>query len=154
MGLDPLAPSTSGGRWVPPNEKSVIYTSKEREGALAEVAFHWSQLTPFPSKPVALHRIRLTAEKTLRLILTDLEALGIDQTTYWTVNYQRTQEIGAAVAFLECDGLIVPSARWQCENFVLFLDNHSVNNELEVIRTEITDLRIWARDHQFLGEQI
>ena len=40
---------------------------------------------------------------------------------YESVNYHRTQEIGAAVAFLGCDGLMVPSARWDCENLVLFI---------------------------------
>jgi hypothetical protein len=75
--LDPLAPSTRGGRWAPPNEVAVLYTSLAREGALAEIAFYWGQLTPLPSKPAVLHRLRVTAKRTLRLILADLETLGV-----------------------------------------------------------------------------
>jgi len=47
--LDPLMPSTSGGRWMPRDEGPILYTSLLREGALAEIAFHWSQLTPMPT---------------------------------------------------------------------------------------------------------
>ena len=34
----------------------------------------------------------------------------------------RTQEIADAAFFLGFDGLIAPSARWPCSNFVLFTD--------------------------------
>jgi hypothetical protein len=36
------------------------------------------------------------------------------------------QEIGAAVEFLGCDGLIAPCARWDCENLMLFPDSASL----------------------------
>jgi RES domain-containing protein len=152
MSLDPLTPSTRGGRWAPTGEVSVLYTSKEREGALAEIAFHWGQLTPLPSKPAALHRLRLTTRRTLRLIQTDLVSLGVDLGAYRSVNYVRTQVIGAAVAFLERDGLIIPSARWDCENLVLFTDNHDLGDRLEVAETEAVDWRAWARERQLFDE--
>jgi len=113
-GLDPLTPSTRGGRWAPPGGISVLYTSLDREGAIAEVAFHWSQLTPWPAKPLDVHEIAAAAEKTLRLIEADLPALGVNPASYKAPKYRRTQEIGAVVEFLGCDGLIVPSARWNC----------------------------------------
>ena len=152
MSLDPLTPSTRGGRWAPTGEVSVLYTSMEREGALAEIAFHWGQLTPLPSKPAALHRLRLTTRRTLRLIETDLVGLGVDLGVYRSVNYVRTQVIGAAVAFLECDGLIIPSARWDCQNTVLFTDNHDLGERLEVAASEAVDWRAWARERQLLGQ--
>jgi hypothetical protein len=105
--LDPLAASTSGGRWAPKGLVPVLYTSLLREGALAEIAFHWSQLTPWPSRPALLHRLSVSAERRLRLIRADLEEMGVDIEHYEDINYQRTQEIGAAVAFLGCDGLLV-----------------------------------------------
>ena len=55
-GLDPLAASLSGGRWMVPNETPTLYTSTQHDGALAEITYHWSQLTPLPSKPAAIHR--------------------------------------------------------------------------------------------------
>ena len=50
VGADPAAPSTSGGRWAPPPQGDpgihVLYTSLERDGALAEVASFLAGLTP------------------------------------------------------------------------------------------------------------
>lgn len=36
--IDPVAASTSGGRWMPTGGASVLYTSLTREGALAEIS--------------------------------------------------------------------------------------------------------------------
>lgn len=149
--LDPLAASTSGGRWAPKGLVPVLYTSLVREGALAEICYHWSKLTPWPSRPAALHRLGVSAERRLRLMRADLEELDVDLGQYETINYRRTQEIGAAVAFLGCDGLIVPSARWDCENLVLFTENHALSSRLEILSTEEIDWQIWARDAGFLG---
>lgn len=149
-GREPLAPSARGGRWAPPEEVAVLYTSMAREGALAEIVFHWGQLTPLPSRPAVLHRIRLTAGKTLRLIQADLAALGVTTRDYHRINYERTQMIGAAVGYLGHDGLIVPSARWDCENLVLFPDNHGIEHTLQVVDSEVIDWQAWAREHGFL----
>jgi RES domain-containing protein len=148
--LDPLAASTSGGRWAAKGLIPVLYTSLLREGALAEIAYHWSQLTPWPSRPAAIHRLGVSAERRLRLLRAELEELDVDLGQYETINYQRTQEIGAAVAFLGFDGLIVPSARWNCENLVLFTENHALSSRLEVLSSEEIDWRIWAQDAGFL----
>ena len=96
--LDPLAASTSGGRWAPKGLVPVLYTSLLREGALAEISFHWSQLTPWPSRPAVIHRLGVVAERRLRLLRADLEGLDVDMKLYGQVNYHRTQAIGAAVA--------------------------------------------------------
>jgi RES domain-containing protein len=150
--LDPLAPSTAGGRWAPRGGVAVLYTSLERDGALAEISFHWGQLTPLPSKPAVLNRLGIVTQKTLRLILASLEALGVTGDEYATVNYARTQEIGDAIAFLECDGVLVPSARWRCDNLVLFPDNHALNppNRLEVLDSEECDWLAWARQNNLI----
>ena len=71
---------------------------------------------------------------------------------YGETDYERTQEIGAAVAFLECDGLLSPSARWSCENLVLFMDNHAQDNRLETLDTEEVDWIEWARSNGLLPE--
>lgn len=155
-GLDPLTPSTRGGRWSPREELggtdsvATLYTSCTREGALAEIAFHYAQLTPFPSKSVLLHCLRVTTSKTLRLLQADLVTLGVLLEEYATLNYRVTQKIGAAVAFLGCDGLVAPSARWPCENLMLFPTNDSAENELTVLASEEILLREWALKNQFL----
>ena len=149
--LDPLAPSTRGGRWAPPNEVAVLYTSLAREGALAEIAFYWGQLTPLPSRPAVLHRLRVTVQRTLRLIRADLETLGVMLTDYARINNPRTQAIGAAIAFLGCDGLIAPSARWECDHLMIFTDNHNVEDDMELVASEEFDWLSWARAHNFVS---
>lgn len=159
LNLDPLTPSTRGGRWSVPEESghsasvATLYTSCAREGALAELAYHYSQLTPFPSKPVKLHRLQLATKKTLRLLQADLLSLGVVWADYPSLNYAKTQQIGAAVAFLGCDGLIAPSARWACENLMLFPANHAFESESRVVASEEVALKEWARQHDFLVEE-
>jgi hypothetical protein len=152
--LDPLAPSTSGGRWAPRDHCPVLYTSLERAGALAEIAFHWGRLTPLPSKPVLINRIKVSTERSLHLKRCDLEALGVDADSYTAIEYDRCQKIGAAIGFLGCDGLIVPSARWHCENLVIFHENHSLTNDLELIDCEEVAWQSWARTHGLLDDQV
>jgi hypothetical protein len=147
LGLDPLTGSFAGGRWAPRDTTQVLYTSVERDGALAEIAFHLTQLSPPPSKPIMVHRLRTTTRATVRLLRADLEVLGVDGAGYESMNYGRTQAIGAAVGFLGCDGLIVPSARWSCENLVMFLDNHRLHQVLEVEQSEEVDWLAWAKKH-------
>lgn len=147
LSLDALAPSATGGRWMVPGETATLYTSIEADGALAEIAFHWGQMTPVPSKPAMLHKIRLGMKKSLRLARADLIALGVDWERYGTLGYQRTQVIGAAVARLKYDGLFAPSARWSCENVMIFLTNQTGEEEIaRVLESREVDWRAWARE--------
>jgi len=146
-GYDPLAPSTRGGRWSTHGGPSILYTSRERDGALAEIAFHWGQLTPIPKRPVALHTLAVETSKTLRLIRADLSSLGVEDSQYETINYQRTQEIGVAVAFLGCDGLIAPNARWPCDNLMIYMENVPLERGFSVIDGSRVDWIEWARQH-------
>lgn len=93
MNLDPTAYSTWGGRWAPKDDVPVLYTSLEADGAIAEIAHHWSLMTPRPTKPILLHTLNVSATQTLRLIRTDLKALGIDLARFGDMDYERTQEI-------------------------------------------------------------
>jgi hypothetical protein len=147
QGLKPLTGSVAGGRWMPRDHTPVLYASLDRDGAVAEIVFQFSQLDPKPSKPVELHEIRASARSVMRLLRANLNELGVDPGVYASLNYARTQAIGAAVAFLGCDGLIAPSARWKCENFMLFLEYHDPSNRLEVIRSEAVDWMDWERRH-------
>lgn len=148
--LDPLASSYSGGRWMRLDGAAVLYTNLLREGALAEISFHWGQLNPRPTKPVALHTVRVSAHRTLKLIRADLLKLSVPVDAFGTVNPPRTQEIGAAVEFLGCDGLIAPCARWNCDNLISFPDRMSVDATLEVVKSENVDWISWASRHDLL----
>ena len=145
--LDPLASSYSGGRWMRRDAAGVLYTSLARQGALAEISFHWGQLTPRPSKPVVLHTLRVAAHRALKLVRADLAALGVPDSDYGAINLPRTQEVGAAVEFLGCDGLIAPCARWPCDNLILFPDRMGTDATLEVVTSEHVDWITWAAAH-------
>ena len=136
-----------GGRWMRTGGASVLNTSLAREGALAEISFHWAQLTPRPSKPAIIHTLNVVAGRTLRLIRADLATLGVTDSGYSTVSYHRTQQIGDGVQFLEFDGLIAPSARWSCDNLILFPDNMGDGALLTASASESVDWLAWATEH-------
>jgi hypothetical protein len=144
-GLDALTPSVIGGRWMLPDETPILYTAVERDGAIAEIAYHWGLLTPVPSKPVMLHELKVQIGKTLKLARADLIDLGVDWNKYADINYERTQVIGAAVAHLKLDGLIAPSARWACDNVMLFMPGSNWTGLLALRRSIEVDWRDWVR---------
>ena len=138
VNADPVAASISGGRWAPPPDgdagHSVLYTSLERDGAIAEVASFLAELTPIPGpRQINVTRLTVSTSHTLRLVRADLAALGVELARYGERDYGRTQEIGAALVFLGFDGLIAPSARWPCDNLMIFGDNHALAETLEPI---------------------
>ena len=144
---DPKAFSSSGGRWAPPDGAeggcSILYTSTERNGALAEVASYLSLLTPVPTKPLVVHTLDVAPENALELAIGDFEGFGIDRAKYLGRNYQRTQLIGAAINFLELDGLLAPSARWECGNLMIFESNYALDSKLEITSSETVTYEDW-----------
>ncbi|MFZ2104412.1 MAG: RES family NAD+ phosphorylase [Roseiarcus sp.] len=156
LGADPLAPSVNGGRWAPPTRSGppvpVLYTSFEREGALAEVCSYLILLNPVPTaRPLKVSRLGVSTGRSLRLARADLEALGVEMSRYGERDYARTQEVGAAAASLGIEGLIAPSARWPCDNLMIFTNNQHAGERLEVVGSEEVEWRAWARSHGFLG---
>lgn len=155
ISADALAFSVNGGRWAPPARNGadvpVLYTSRERDGALAEVVSYLTQLTPIPlSRPLKVSRLGVSTAKTLRLARNSLKRLGVDMAQYGERDYALTQNIGAALAFLGLDGLIAPSARWQCDNLMIYQINHRPNERLEVIEAEYVDWGEWACANGFM----
>ncbi|MGA2129168.1 MAG: RES family NAD+ phosphorylase, partial [Xanthobacteraceae bacterium] len=122
-GRDPLQGGRSASRWSN-GTFDVLYTSLEREGAIAEVHALLSLQPVFPSK-IAFRAHRLTASVQQCLVLAhlpELATLGVDTARYQDREYPKTQDIADAAYFLGFEGLIVPSARWRCTNAVLFTD--------------------------------
>lgn len=128
---DPLRASAPSGRWDD-GSFDVLYTSKDQNGAIAEVHYHLSRGQPvFPSQiRYHLHELDLTLSSALELAsLSAVEELGVDISRYGSMEYSmrgaeytRTQEIAEAAHFHGFDGLLVPNARWQCQNVVIFVD--------------------------------
>jgi RES domain-containing protein len=132
-GRDPLRGAIAAGRWNAMGEMEVLYTSFERDGALAEVGYRLSLEPVWPSKiEHQLHQLSIKADRALRIDdLPQLEKLGVDVTRYESFEYAMTQAIAAAVHFLQFDALIVPSARYTTSNVVLFLDQIQIPPELK-----------------------
>ena len=161
-GRDPRACSKAGGRWDDATF-DVLYTSRERNGAIAELYFHLSRGQPvFPSK-VRYFLFELQAELESVVDLSHrnlLSSLGVNMARYGqlayherTGEYPRTQEVAEVAYFLDHQGIIVPSARWDCNNAVLFCD-HVRPGAIEVDNEHgLIDWNAWiAENRQHLRE--
>ncbi len=145
-GRDPLQGYPAAARWDP-GAFDVIYTSLAREGSLAEIHFHLSRQPVFPSKLVSvLHRITLRTWRALQLVdLSAVEKLGVHRDRYGELDYERTQAIGDAAYFLGFDGLLVPSARWHCQNLVVFTDQLAPQ-DMAVEESTVVDWPTWRTE--------
>jgi RES domain-containing protein len=123
-GFDPLRGSTARGRWSAGPDIEVLYTSRERDGALAEIGFRLSLEPVWPSRMEhEIHTLGVATTRTLKLVdFAALEKLGVDTARYQGFDYSQTSAVSAAAHFLDFDGLIVPSARSDCQHLVLFKD--------------------------------
>ena len=140
---DPLMGDFGGGRWSPDNAFEALYTSLERDGALAETYHHLSRAPVFSSSHMQINRIAITLPSVLRLSLAHLQDLGFDDPTSARIDYEKSQPIGAAAHLLEYEGLIVPSARWDCSNLVLFLDRINTDEQLHLIDSHDVNWPAW-----------
>jgi RES domain-containing protein len=88
-----------------------------------------------------LHELRVRLQNVLDLsALQALEALGLDMRQYGrmsylerTAEYPRTQEIAEVAHFHGYDGLLVPSARSNASNVIVFCDRID-SDQVEAIR--------------------
>jgi hypothetical protein len=147
---DPLRGSSTHGRWSPNGEFEILYTSLERDGALAEIGYRLSLEPVWPSRVQhQIHRIEVRTQKTLHLAdLAALQSLGVDTAKYQSFDYEVTQAITAAANFLAFDGLLVPSARAPCCNLVIFLDRVVEYGRLEVRESKPVDWTAWRKDRK------
>jgi RES domain-containing protein len=150
-GANPLRPSRAGGRWDD-GTFDVLYTSSERDGALAEAWFHLSRGQPvIPSRiSKRIHRIKIELDRVLDLsIQGKLAALGMDMSNYGRPSYaQRVQEypppqqLAEIAFFYEYEAIIVPSARWPTSNVVVLTEN-ARPDQVEGLDSEPVELAAW-----------
>lgn len=149
-GRDPLQCSASGGRWDD-GTFDVLYTSLSQSGALEEMRFHLMRGQPvMPSKVnYRMFGIDLSLERALRFLdLGALASVGLNTEAFGRLSYEqksseypRTQEIAEVAHFLDFDGLIVPSARSEASNAVVFCDKVEALRESNCYDLGIVD---WA----------
>lgn len=128
-GRNPLTCSATGGRWDD-GTFEVLYTSTRGDGAIGEMFFHVGLGQPvIPSRArYRLYELRVTLAACVRMAsLEQLAALGMKTGTFGRLSYtdrQReypgTQEIAEAAQFHGRDGILVPSARSEHPNLVVF----------------------------------
>jgi len=102
----------------------VLYTSLERDGAIAEIHSLLSLQPVFPSQlRWFAYNLKVATVGSLNLSgMPTLARLGVENEHYSDRDYSRTQPIADAAFFLGFDALLAPSARWPCSNLVLFTD--------------------------------
>jgi len=153
-GKDPCLCNSAGGRWDD-RTFDVLYTSTERDGAIAEMHFHLSRGLPvIPSKVrYKLVELDVSLPRMLRLPTLDhLSKLGLDISKFGQLSYDdrhseypRTQDIAETAHFLDYSGMLVPNARWNCSNIVVFCDQVPAGS-LEIVRDHgLIDWAAWGK---------
>lgn len=119
-GQSPTAANTKGARWNPAGVPA-IYLSVERDTALAEGA-HLVDLQPQPLKGIRhLHEAEVNLGRVLDLRERKvLQALGLSEADIRSPNHSACQKVGGTAEWLGIEGLIVPSARIDGANLVVF----------------------------------
>jgi RES domain-containing protein len=149
-GRDPLQGGSSISRWCD-GEFDVLYTSLERDGAIAELHALLDLQPVFPSKIVfRAHRLKVSVVRALDLTdFSALSKLGVDISRYQDRNYAMTQSLADVAYFLGFDALFAPSARWPCVNAVLFTDRvDPANLSVETTEPDPVDWKAWRRRAQ------
>jgi RES domain-containing protein len=132
----PEVENTRGARWNPPGV-AAIYMSLSREGVLAE-AEHQLAVQPIrPRVRHTLYTLDLTLQSVLELTDADiLRDLGVGTDELSADDMRTCQDVGGAIAWLDHDGILVPSARSPAINLVIFPTNRTTGVRFEVIGRE------------------
>lgn len=128
-GRDPIQCSAAGGRWDD-RTFEVLYTSLKADGAVSEMYFHLSRGQPVIPSLVRykLYELKITLANCARIATLDvLASIGFKTAAFGQLayaerqqEYPHTQEIAEAAHFHGRDGLLVPSARSEHSNLVVF----------------------------------
>jgi RES domain-containing protein len=111
-----------GARWNP-KEVGAIYFSLDKQTALAEGNYVISS-TGLPLRPGTrrcIYEVELQLQAVIHLPVEELErGLSIRKRDLLSDDWTLSQTIGDVIDYLEFDGLIVPSARSDGKNLVIY----------------------------------
>lgn len=141
--FSPALSNTEGARWnAPPVE--AIYTSCERETALAEAEYSISCQPLRPRARRMLYTIRVSLHNVIDLTVPGLlRRLGITGDVLAGADQSPCRLVGSAVNWLGRDGLLVPSARRVAgTNLVIYQQDPATDV------FEVTDEEVIARDQR------
>ena len=138
---DPFQPNTRGARWNPP-DTAALYTSLERTTVLAELDHVRHLQTPALRRELfVVHTIRTRVTRMLDLTdRTLLHTLGVGDAELSSDDRTPCRRVGGAAAWLGHDGILVPSARADGANLVVFVNLQKPDLPLELIGSERLDL--------------
>lgn len=131
----PELSNTRGARWNPAG-LSAIYTSQDRDTAIAEGQHAIDSQPLRPNARRFVYELRVSARKALRINVSDFPALRLDLTDLQSSDFTACQRLGAHAAFLEYDALIVPSARADGSNIVIFVNELAADAVFERVSVE------------------
>ena len=139
----PARVNVEGARWNAPG-LAAIYTSCERETALAEAEYYISLQPLRPKAKRTLFTIHVLLQKVIDLTARDLIVrLGITEEVISSIDHGPCRTIGSAVHWLGHDGMLVPSARrHNGTNLVIF------QQDLAASAFDVTDEEVIEPDRR------
>lgn len=145
LGRDPARGSTANGRWGAPGEFEVLYTSLERDGALAEIGYRLGLEPIWPSKiEHTITTIDLSLGRVLDLSdFNLLNKFGISEDTYESHDYRTEQALSSAAKFLGFDGILVPNARHNSNNIAIYTESIDSTSSIVLKAGEPVDWNVW-----------
>jgi RES domain-containing protein len=137
--LPPDRENVKGARWNPPDIPA-IYASLSRTVALAEAEFQISLQPVRPAARRTIYTIRVALDSVIDLsALALLEKFDVNLSDLESLDHGACQKLGGAVEWLENDGLLVPSARADGTNLVIFPNRQKVGYEFEILDQELIE---------------
>ena len=135
-GTDVLRANIRGARWNPPDEEA-LYCSLHRRTATAEID-HLIARQPVPIlRPRVTHKLSVRLRRVADLrSLAVLESCDIAPEALMGADLSAPQFVGGAVAWLNCAGLLIPSARDDGANLVVFVNNMESDDVVEPVSYE------------------
>lgn len=114
---------------------------------MAETYYHLSRAPVMSSSHMRLNHLSVALENVLRLNSDQLIDIGIEEPFASRLNSDRSQSIGETTFMLDYQGLIVPSARWGCDNLVIFIDHKKFdfNEHIEFIGASEVNWPVWKQ---------
>lgn len=129
---DPLRPNSRGARWNP-LETEALYCSLTPDGAVSELR-NMLDRQPVPvRKPLVPYRIDVRVKRAVDLRGGALAEVGLEEATLIDEDWTIPQRIGAGAAWLGIAALVVPSARHEAGNLVLFVNELLPDDVVELV---------------------
>ena len=132
----PERENVRGARWNPP-QIPAIYTSVGRETAIAEADYYIGLQPIKPRARRIVYRIQVTLASVLDLSGSPaLSKLGLNDESLASIDHSECRRVGGAVEWLGHDGLLVPSARTDGTNLIIFPNRKTPDFRFEVLDSE------------------